>query len=678
MPNRLLYETSLYLRQHATNPVDWYPWGSEALEKARREDKPILLSVGYSACHWCHVMAHECFADPRIAQRMNEDFVNVKVDREERPDVDEVYQRVAQILTGTGGWPLTVFLTPDLKPLYGGTYFPPEDRYGRPGFPRVLAAVADTWRNRRTEAVQEAEWLTAHLSAFDRAESGTGVPGFEVLTAAERVLVANFDPRYGGFGGAPKFPHAADLLVLLSREAAEPRDDRRARILFTLRSMAAGGIYDQLGGGFHRYAVDAAWRVPHFEKMLYDNALLPQVYLEAYRLTGDAGSAQTARETLHYLLREMRSPEGGFYSSQDADSEGVEGKYYVWSEQEIRRILAAELATPFCLYYGVKAQGNWEHTNILHVEETVASLATRLQLDPDDLAHRLAAARQRLLAVRSQRVPPGRDDKIIAAWNGLTLSALSYGAALLGDVAFVAAALHLGKFLSEAFWDGRRLCRLRQGTRLSVGFLDDYAYVTAGLLDLHRATGQAHWVRVAASLAEAMVVAFRDTSGIFYLTTALGEGLPSRPMSGMDMMLPAPAGVAIHALLRLHTLTGRAQFRDWAEQSLAAYAPAMGRHPSAHAALLLALDRYLRGDTACVIVGEAAPAAALAAVARRCLRMDDALLEDEDDSLAMHLRIGKTASSGGAAAYLCSGFTCQPPVEDPQVLAEMLGRGRSL
>ncbi len=673
--NRLAQESSPYLRQHAHNPVDWYPWGPEALEKARRENKPILLSVGYSACHWCHVMAHESFEQPATAAVMNRYFVNVKVDREERPDVDEVYQRVTQLISGQGGWPLTVFLAPDLRPIYGGTYFPPTPKYGRPSFTQLLEGIAKAWRSRPDEADQSAAQLVDHMRRWDEVAGESTLPSRALLGDVVRQLAANFDSTWGGFGTAPKFPMVADQLALLA--GYEATGDRQAldMVLFTLDRMAAGGLYDQLGGGFHRYSVDPYWLAPHFEKMLYDNALIPRLYLEAVRLTGDAGWGRIVRETVAYLFREMRDPQGGFYATQDADSEGIEGKFFTWSLSELREALGAERGERFAAVYGATEDGNWEHTNILHVARRAREVAAEAGMTPEALEAELAEGRDLLFRRREGRVHPGRDDKILAGWNGLTMSLLAHGAVRLAEPAWREAARAQADFILGHMRPQGMLKRVYQDGKAKIdAFLDDYAYLTAGLLDLHRADGDPQWLTSARSLMAEVLVRFQ-ADGLFYLTPADGESLPVRPVSSHDQMLPSPAGVAVHACWRLFVLTGEPRFREAVEAALRRYRAGMEKQPTAHAGLLLALDAYERGETTCVIAGDPADPRTreLAGAARRLLRDDETVLfAERPEGLAPHLIEGKRPLDGAPAAYVCRGMACLPAAATGEELAERL------
>ena len=488
MPNHLAGESSPYLLQHKDNPVDWYPWGPEALGRARAEQKPIFLSIGYSACHWCHVMEHESFENPRIARLVNEHFIPIKVDREERPDLDQIYMNAVQMLTGRGGWPMSMFLTPDLQPFYGGTYWPDTSRGGMPGFDQVLEAVAAAWRDRRGEMTAQAAELTQHLRAAPIPVATEGELSDRLLRQAETALERTFDPRHGGFGGAPKFPHPMDLRLLLRIWKRKPRDSVLQVVTTTLDKMAAGGIYDHLGGGFHRYSVDERWLVPHFEKMLYDNALLVGAYTEAFLASGPADYARVARETLDYLLRDMTDPAGGIYSTEDADSEGEEGKFYVWTPAEVEAVLGPAAAEIFCYVYDVSDAGNFEHSNILNLPKTIEQCAKIKQLDPDKLRADLAAWRAKLLEARGKRVRPGRDDKVLVSWNGLAIDALALAAGALDEPRYLAAAIAAADFILTRMRrpDGRLLHTWRGEAKLDA-YLDDYAALVGGLVSLYEA-----------------------------------------------------------------------------------------------------------------------------------------------------------------------------------------------
>jgi uncharacterized protein YyaL (SSP411 family) len=522
--NRLAGETSPYLLQHAHNPVGWYPWGPEALAKAKAEDRPIFLSVGYSACHWCHVMERECFEDPEIAALMNEHFVNIKVDREERPDLDQIYMAAVQAMTGQGGWPMSVFLTPELEPFYGGTYFPPADSRGMPGFPRVLLSVHSAWQERRDEILASAGEMTERLRALGSVAAGGGELNSKLLDGAARELARAFDAMNGGFGEAPKFPHPMDLKVLL-RHHARTGDDHALHIVrHTLDKMARGGIYDHLGGGFARYSTDDRWLVPHFEKMLYDNALLASVYIEAFQLTKDPEFARVARETLDYVLRRMTGPEGGIYSTEDADSEGVEGQYYVWTLAEVNAVLGVERAKAFAYVYDVTERGNWEHRNILNLPKTVAQAARMLGRDEVELRSSLAEDRARLLAARELRVPPGKDTKVLTSWNGLMIGPLAEGSRVLKDGRYAEAARRAAAFVLERLGapDGRLVHAYKDGRARFNGYLDDYANLIDGLTRLYEVTGEPRWVESALRLSDVMIAEFADRGqgGFFYTGTS--------------------------------------------------------------------------------------------------------------------------------------------------------------
>ncbi|HTU26366.1 MAG TPA: thioredoxin domain-containing protein, partial [Pirellulales bacterium] len=520
MPNRLANETSPYLLTHAHNPVDWHPWGDEALAVAAQEDKPIFLSIGYSACHWCHVMERESFENPAIAAVLNAHFVPIKVDREERPDLDQIYMNAVQIMTGRGGWPMSVFLTPDGRPFYGGTYWPPAARHGMPGFDQVLAAVAEAWRDRRPQALEQAGDLTDHLRHVAVPPVTPGMPSERQLTGAAAALGRAFDSEHGGFGRAPKFPHPIDLELLLHVWHRTRNDELLKIVTLSLDRMAAGGMYDQLGGGFHRYSVDERWLVPHFEKMLYDNALLARTYVAASLATGRAAYAQIARETCDYVLREMTDPAGGFYSTQDADSEGEEGKFFVWTPAELAEILGDEAARTFSAVYDVTEAGNFEGASILHLAEPIETWAERLGRPASELRTELAASRQKLLSARLRRVPPARDDKVLVSWNGLMIEALATAAVALDEPRYLAAACRAADFLLTTMRqsDGRLLHSWRAGQAKLAAYLDDYAGLAAALAALYQGSFDERYIDAACDLADAMLARFRDAKdgGFFY------------------------------------------------------------------------------------------------------------------------------------------------------------------
>ena len=583
--NKLIDSASPYLLQHAHNPVDWYPWGDEALEKARREGKPIFLSIGYASCHWCHVMAHESFEDPETARLLNEHFVAIKVDREERPDLDEIYMTAVQLMGQGGGWPLNVFLTPALAPFFGGTYFPPDERRGLPSFRRVLAAVAEGYATRRAEIDASAVAVTDAIRKVAAGDARPGaVPGRDLLEEAVRRWQERFDPEWGGFGDAPKFPPAVALEVLLAQHARGGSADALAMAVRTLDAMAAGGMYDQVGGGFHRYAVDRRWLVPHFEKMLYDNALLARVYLDAFLVTRKPRYERIVRETLDYLLREMAAPAGGFYSGQDADTEGGEGRYYVWTRDEIAAALGPADAEVFSRFYGVTAAGNFEGANILHVSAP-----------SEELPDALAAMRRKLLAVRQKRAVPGKDDKILTDWNGLAVSALARAYEVLGERRYRDAAERTVRFLlTEMRGPGGLLHAHRAGRSHTAAHLDDYAYLIEALVDLYEATLDAAWLDEARRLADEMIERFWDAdAGGFFQTQAGAADLVARVKRIYDGAVPAGGAVAARGLLRLAKLTDDRGYFEKAEATLAVFAGVAGQAPTAVASYLLALDFYL-------------------------------------------------------------------------------------
>jgi uncharacterized protein YyaL (SSP411 family) len=696
--NRLIHETSPYLLQHAHNPVDWYPWGPEALARAVAEDKPILLSIGYSSCHWCHVMAHESFEDEDTARIMNEQFVSIKVDREERPDVDALYMDAVQALTGGGGWPMTVFLTPDGVPFFGGTYFPPTDRYGMPGFPKLLRNIATLYQTRRGDVERQAEEFRRFYS--ERGQVHAELPPDlapaqaeidpAVLAEAASRLIANFDTVHGGFGRAPKFPHPMGLEFLLrtySRTSApsasgdtsaQPDPRLLPLVQLTLDAMADGGIYDQIGGGFHRYSTDERWLVPHFEKMLYDNALLAPVYLHAWQLTGDQRYRQVCEETLDYVLREMTDPAGGFYSTQDADSEGEEGKFYVWTPQQLRDVLGEADAAVVERVWGISAAGNFEGKNILHVAEPIEDVAAALGLTVDAVRATLASARERLYSTRARRVWPGRDDKVLAAWNGLMLRAMAEAGRALDRDDYRQAAANAARFVREhMIVDGRLRRSWRQGQAKLDAYLEDYAAVANGLLSAYEATADVSFFVDARQLAGDMLDRFWDvTLDAFFDTASDHEPLIGRPRELTDNATPSGTSLAAEALLRLAAYTGELGYRDRAARVLLPLAAAMAQQPSAFGHLLCALDDFIGPFHEIALVGEGDALAALArAIAARYLpRAVTAIAHPDDPSAAtaMPLLEGRGLVDGHAAAYICQNFVCRQPVTTADALTRQL------
>ncbi len=650
MSNRLAGESSPYLLQHKDNPVDWYPWGDEALARARELDRPLLVSIGYSACHWCHVMERESFEDPETAALMNERFVSIKVDREERPDIDAICMEVCQGLTGHGGWPLNTFLTPDGAPFYAGTYFPPESRRGMPSWRMVLVGVADAWSERREQVTQQAGQLVQALNASGRLE-----PSLEPITAAPvrgaiEALRASYDPSYGGFGGAPKFPPASAIELLLAL-------GEREMALGTLEAMARGGIYDQIGGGFSRYSVDATWTVPHFEKMLYDNALLARAYLHGWQVSGAERLRRVCCETLDWTIREMRGPEGGFYSALDADSEGVEGKFYVWTVAELRDALGP-LADEAVAYFGATERGNFEAGhNVLEGRGPV----------PDSLPE----IRSRLLEVRAGRVRPGLDDKRLSGWNALMISALAEAGAVLGRDDYLEAAVDCASFVLNELRDadGRLLRTWKNGRGRLNGYLEDQAFLLDALLTLYEATFDPRWYREAVSCADALIERFGDPhAGGFFTTASDHEQLAARRKDFDDSPIPSGNSAAAFALLRLALLSGESRYEREAVGVLRLLFGMAGRHPQAFAHLLQAADFYLAPVREVAIVGpDPEP---LLEVVRREYRPHLVLAGGDGDGVP--LLEGRGPVDGRAAAYVCEHFACQAPVTAPDALAAAL------
>jgi uncharacterized protein YyaL (SSP411 family) len=674
MPNRLAREASPYLQQHADNPVDWYAWGDEAFARAKREDKPVLLSIGYSACHWCHVMAHESFEDEATAKLMNDGFVNVKVDREERPDLDQIYQLVVQLMGRSGGWPLTVFLTPEQKPFFGGTYFPPKDKYGMPGFPKVLSAVADAYLTKREEVASQADELTLAISKATTPDARAPyTPGPDLLERATRRLSTRFDDAHGGFGQRPKFPSTMSLEVLLRRGALVGDAQAVSRVVMALDRMRDGGVYDQLGGGFHRYSTDEAWTVPHFEKMLYDNALLLRLYADAWRATRHARFADTARDIAAYVAREMTDAGGGFYATQDADSEGVEGKFFVWTPAEIDAALADDPAAADAAKraYGVTAAGNFEETGATVLTQTHAA---------DGQADALARAKARLFAAREARVKPFRDEKILASWNGLMIGALADAGAALGDAGMIAAARRAFAFCRATLVvpeTPARVMRLVKGDVVKgPGFLDDYAFLADAALDLYEATGEPAYVVDARALLDALLVRFHDDTGFFFAPSD-GEALIHRAQDPYDHAIPSGASIASKALSRLGALVGGA-YADVAERALVRLAPSAIENPFGMSQSICGLDRLVRGSVDVVVVGPRTSDAtgALVAVAMRAY-LPNRTVAWADPADAEALAVCAALAEGKPttdlpSAFVCRDRACSLPITSPDALKSAL------
>ncbi len=680
--NRLAQETSPYLLQHRHNPVDWYPWGPEALERARADDKPVLLSVGYSACHWCHVMERESFENEDIAALMNQLFVNIKVDREERPDVDQIYMQAVQSMTGHGGWPMTVFLTPDGVPFYGGTYFPPEDRHGMPAFPRLLHGVAEAYRARRAEVVEAGQQLLEQMRQSERLRSSASLLTDGILFSAYQALAGEFDSREGGMGRAPKFPQPMNWEFLLrywKRAGSVPAQDMAD---LTLTKMARGGMYDQLGGGFHRYSVDGQWLVPHFEKMLYDNAQLASLYLHGWLATDDVEYRRVCEETLDYLLREMTHASGGFFSAQDADSEGVEGKFFVWSEEEIRVALDdAEMTRAALAYWGADKGPNFEGHSILFVPRDPSEVAEDLGLPQERLEELMAAARARLYAVRDKRVHPGLDDKVLASWNGLALAAFAEAGRVLGRADYIAAGVRNADFVTTQMKAGDRLLRSwKDGQAKIKGYLEDYAMVGAGLLALYEATFDRRWLDESRRLAEqALVLFWEEGDGVFFDTGTDHEALVVRPRNLFDNAVPCGTSVAIEWLLKLAVFFGEDRYEAVAIRALRPMADLMTRYPSGFGRYLSALDFHLGPVAEIALVWpDGGGAESLIATAFQGYRPNRLVVGAAAGSRAgegLPLLADRPAMEGRPTAYVCRRYVCQLPVIDPSALAGQLDAG---
>lgn len=678
--NRLQHETSPYLLQHKNNPVDWYPWGEEALDKARAEDRPILLSVGYSACHWCHVMEHESFEHDPTAQMMNEMFINIKVDREERPDVDAIYMDAVQALTGSGGWPMTVFLLPDGRPFYAGTYYPREQRMGMPAFRQVLAGVHDAFINRRDEVENAANRLT---QALDRTVLGIG--GTEqdlkasLLDAAANKLLQNFDDQHGGFGGAPKFPQPMNLEFLLRTYARTEDQDALHAVTFTLKMMAQGGIYDQIGGGFARYSVDAYWLVPHFEKMLYDNAQLSRIYLHAWQATGDPFFKDIAVDIYDYILREMTAPEGSFYSATDADSEGEEGKFFVWSYDELQKLLDDAAFNVAVEYWGVTKSGNFEGNNILYVPNDDATVADRLGISVADLQDQLTAVKDKLYATRAHRVHPGLDDKILTAWNGMMLASLAEAARVLERDDYKVAAERAGEFLVENLLteDNRLLRTHKNGQSKLNGYLEDYANMIDALLELYQLTFDDKWFITAQNLADQVLKHFPTEDGGFFDTSDDHEALIVRPRNAQDNAVPSGNNMIAKQLIRLAAYTGEAHYDEAARGVLRLLTEALKQYPQAFGEALNATDMLVQGMTEIAIVGEPQvdETQHLLAVLYEIYRPNIIVaLTPNDASATMPIPLlnYRTQRDDKPTVYVCRNFACRMPVTSPDEVRGLL------
>ena len=676
MANHLEKETSPYLLQHVDNPVDWYPWNDEALALAKNENKPILLSIGYAACHWCHVMAHESFEHDETAQLMNAHFVNIKVDREERPDLDSIYMSAVTAMTGHGGWPMTVFLTPDGQPFYSGTYFPREPRYGMPSFRQILTSVAEAWQSQRDKVLAGAEQITEHLQQNAGLNARVDSLDADIFASAVADLKQRFDRTWGGFGQAPKFPQPMVIEFLLREHLRGGSDEALAMAELTLARMAQGGMYDQVGGGFARYSVDDQWLVPHFEKMLYDNAQLARVYLHAWQLTGNAFYRRVVEETLDWVCLEMRHGDGGFYSSLDADSEGEEGKFYVWSADEVRTVLGED-ADLYMQMYDVTDGGNWEGSNILRLSPRSSDVATGSGLDEAELERRLTAGRAKLYAVRSERVWPGLDDKVLTAWNGLMLAAFAEAAVALGRDDYRDVAIANAEFLHANMraGDGRLLRTWKAGSEAKYNaYLEDYAFLAEGLLALYQATFDARWFLWARELADAMIARFSDDDGGgFFDTSDDHERLIQRPKDVQDNAIPSGNAMAAHVLLKLGMLTGESRYLDTGEQATRNIGKLMAQYPTGFGEWLNAASLVVGESREIALVGDAEQLAPMLRVVRAGYRPLQVIAAgDAAEDTVVPLLAERPQQDGKGTAYVCRRFVCDAPVTDPEELASRL------
>ncbi len=671
MPNRLSQETSPYLLQHAENPVDWYPWGPEALERAEREDKPILLSIGYAACHWCHVMEHESFENPATAALMNEHFVCIKVDREERPDLDDIYMAATLAINGNGGWPMTVFLTPEQTPFFAGTYFPPDDKYGRPGFGSLLRRIASLWDSDRDSLFRQAGELTDHIRAQSSLEPATDVSA-ETVDRAVKLLARSFDPEFGGFGGAPKFPPSQSLHLLLRHYARTADPNSLQMLTTTLDAMKNGGIYDQIAGGFARYSVDERWLVPHFEKMLYDNAQLARVYTEAFQVTRNPEYERVVRETLDYILREMQADEGGYYSATDADSEGEEGKFFVFTPQQVSEIVDADLSAAVCAYYDVTEGGNFEGSNILNVPRPAAEVAEELGISQAELMQRIEKAKPKLYAARQKRIPPLTDDKVLVAWNALMIGAMAEAARVFDEPRYLQSAERAAGFIQQKLTlEGGKLLRTARAGKAHIdAYLEDYAYLCDALIDLYEASADEQHLERAKQLAELLLSEFRDEdSGAFFQTAADHEQLIVRTRDGHDGALPNAGAIAAKALARLAVQLDAAHFNAAARSALRAYGQRIERMPRGFVTALNLVDFLLQGPVELVFAGASESLQKAAAQVFLPHRVIGYATEQAEPR---PLLTGKQPLDGKAALYICRNFTCQAPLTDASAVEAAL------
>ncbi|MBI2472502.1 MAG: thioredoxin domain-containing protein [Planctomycetes bacterium] len=679
-PNHLIKEKSPYLQQHAYNPVDWYPWGEEAFQKAVRENKPIFLSIGYSTCHWCHVMEYESFEDEEVAKILNDNFVSIKVDREERPDIDNIYMTVCQAMTGSGGWPLNLFLTPERKPFYAGTYFPKTERYGNPGFIAILKQITNLWKTNKESVLNSSEQVVKVLQTVSE-PSTTETLTQETLKHAYEQFKDNYDNIYGGFGTSPKFPTPHNYAFLL-RWWKRSKDPMTLEIVEkTLDRMGRGGIYDQLGGGFHRYSTDEYWLVPHFEKMLYDQALLAIAYTEAYQATGKTFFAEVVHGVFTYVLRDMTSPEGGFYSAEDADSEGVEGKFYVWTPEEVIKILGEKDGKIFCDFYDVSKEGNFEEKNILHVDKEMNAFAKLEGITLEELQELLTKAKTKLFAVREKRIHPHKDDKILTAWNGLMIAALAKGAQTLNEPKYALAAMRAADFVLNTLRqkDGSLLKRFREGEAAIPGHLDDYAYFVWGLIDLYEATFEVKYLKAAVELNNLMIDDFSDEKGGgFFFSGKKNEQLIAQSKEIYDGATPSGNSVALLNILRLSRITGSLDLAKLSGQVISTFAETVSNYPSGYAQFLCALDFALGTTKEIVIAGESGAddtKRIISEIRKRFLPGKVVILHPERDASIEGI-VGfikeQKPINGKATAYICENYACKAPTNDMNQILKLL------
>jgi len=680
--NRLIDESSPYLLQHAHNPVKWYPWGAKAFKRAKKKDKPVFLSIGYSTCHWCHVMERESFENEEIAEILNKHFVSIKVDREQRPDVDQIYMNAVMMMTGSGGWPLSVFLTPEGKPFYGGTYFPPKDAFGRPGFGRILLSVAEAWKNKRQRLIESAGKLSEFLKSPE-ATPGRADLSPDMLDNAFDQFKAAFDAVHGGFGEAPKFPQPTNLSMLLGYWHRTADSKALRMVAKTLDTMVNGGIYDHLGGGFHRYATDARWLIPHFEKMLYDQAQLSKVYLEAYQITKNQRYADIARNIFDYVLRDMTDPAGGFYSAEDADSDGEEGTFYLWDADEISSVLEKEQARLFNAYFGVTDKGNFEKgKTIFSIVSSTEQLAKKFETHPAAIEDALTAARRKLFEAREKRNRPHRDDKVITSWNGLMISSLAYGGMVLDERKYTQAAERCAEFVMSKLYKNGRLRRYyRDGRVIGKAFLDDYAFMIFGLLDLYEATFDVKWLIEAKTLSEEMIEWFvdREEGGLF-LTGKDGEKLIVRSKPGLDGAIPSGNSIAALALLKLGRLTMNQEFAEQGSRILEAFSSQLAQSPVSSSAMLIALNFWLGPQQEIIIAGDAEAMDTQRMIERvRSTFLPNAIILLHDLSganSALYELVPfikhQIPLNDKTTAYVCEDYACRQPMNDPGDLERLL------